>query len=86
MHGILNELRDIGIQGEGRAHVGIIVPCICGIKMPGSSAGRLPTGDAHAGRRPVSTAARADRIMVLRTRTCTSQFHQNKLVLKTELF
>lgn len=43
MHGILNELRDIGIQGEGRAHVGIIVPCICGIKMPGSSAGRLPT-------------------------------------------
>jgi hypothetical protein len=45
-----------------------------------------PYGDAHAGRRPVSTAARADRIMVLRTRTCTSQFHQNKLVLKTELF
>ncbi len=34
MYSVFNELRNVGIQGEGRTHPYIIVPSICGIKMP----------------------------------------------------
>jgi hypothetical protein len=41
MDSVLNKLRDIGIQGEGSAHLYIIVPPNCGIKMPPPPA-RIP--------------------------------------------